>query len=208
MPRMRALLALLLIVIGCGRGDAAAARSDAGATDTNQTPTDGRTEAADDETDTGSTEDAACTPCGYGHCPPRALCLTAPPLEPDVPIAMQDSATGGYDCAVSGSGNPSKSLYYALALPAQSWTHVVLTPVNASEPALLRVLSDCYATTVETSARNSSVTQGRAALCLFNELPVDRRVVIAAGSYAGTTPLTLAFDLSAETIDPNLGCVP
>lgn len=197
MRGMRAVL-VAAILFGCGGGSAVNPESDAATT--------GPADATVDESDTGPNEDVACQICGYGHCPTRELCLNAPPLEPGMPLTMQDSADGGYDCAVSGSGNPSKSVYYALTLPAQSRTRVVLTPVIASDPALVRVLSDCDASTVEASARNFTVTQGRATLCLANDTPADRRVVIAAGSYAGTIPLTLVFDLSAEMIDPNLGC--
>jgi hypothetical protein len=196
---MRAVL-VAAILFGCGGGSAVHPESDAATT--------GPADATVDERDTGPDEDVACQICGYGHCPTRELCLDAPPLEPGMPLTMQDSAAGGHDCAVSGSGNPSKSVYYALALPAQSRMRVVLTPAIASDPALLRVLSDCDASTVEASARNFSVTQGRATLCLANDTAAERRVVIAAGSYAGTIPLTLVFDLSAEMIDPNLGCTP
>lgn len=203
---MRVLLVTAILVSGgCGSRATVRPAGDAAGDDASQSIGDGAAEAIAEASDKGPGADGACQLCWHGHCPTRDLCLDAPPLEPGVPAIMQDSAVGGFDCAAS---NPSPNLYYALTVPAQWMIRVVVTPALASEPALVRVLSDCYASANEVSARGGTTTQGRASVCVRNETSVERRVVVAAGKYSGDTPEGLLFDVSADAVAPNLGCSP
>ncbi|GEM_PF-2750826 len=107
------------------------------------------------------------------------------------------------------SGNGGRNLYYSLNLAPGKYTRVVAAPINHQEDAVVRVLTDCTATTSESSARGGGITNGAAVLCLGNPGASAREVVIGVGRYSGeANDLTVAFDLSVELRDPGQGFTP
>jgi hypothetical protein len=167
-----------------------------------------------DATGTGGTSagDGPCNACWYGHCIDRGVCLAATPIEIGVTLPKQDTGLGGYgDCAQSGSSGGERQLYYSLLIPAGGafarHVRVVAAPVDSSQDAVMRVLSDCDAQVPENAARGGRSTDGAASLCAANATPNPRKVIIAVGHYSNATE-GLVFDLSTELMAPDAGCSP
>lgn len=153
-----------------------------------------------------SAPDSGSKSCSYTLKPDYALCLAATEITTDSPLTMQNTAQGAIsDCAVSASGIGGRNLYYRFRAPAGIDTQVVVTFKRLDEPAVVRVLSDCYAGKAESSGRGLS--DGIASACVDNSQDEAREVIIAVGRYSGDfTELTVNFDLTIAPLPEGQHC--
>lgn len=155
----------------------------------------------------------SCTPEPY---PDWIHCEAPTRIEPGTTLTMQDTAAGGYgDCASSASGAGGPRLYYAVLVPPARTVRVIVRPMKEQpeqvgvESALLRMLSDCYASQVDLSDRGGALTEGRAGLCVDNDTSEARSALVAVSQYSGEAQCSpLRFEISAQLIEPDQQCPP
>lgn len=154
----------------------------------------------------GGAVEGGARACSFSYVPTYAVCEAAPRVAGDATVKAQDTASGARgDCAVHASGTGGRNLYYRLLLPSARNTRVLAAPTNADHVALVRMFADCRAQEAERGARG--LGDGRAELCLRNDGPTDREVFLAVGRYSGESmDLTLAFDLTVETLPAGQSC--
>jgi hypothetical protein len=148
------------------------------------------------------TVDAFPPSCSYPFEPSYAFCKAAVVLEANLPPITLNTANGARgDCATDASGAGGLNLYYRFMAPAGADTRVVATTTQPNRTPLIRILTDCYASKAESSARGFS--EGKATACIWNRQGAAREVIIALAQYSGEGGETMTFEVS---VTGNQGC--